>query len=278
LYLIASPRTGPDARGVSKRWQLRLNVPTEPGIRRQWKWAGLGGFPDTTLSAAREEAAKMRAMMRQGIDPIIERRKAKAAALKATRDARTLDQAFEACLANRVATAGWKNGTSSAQWRSEHKRYIAPEIGSTLVELLEVADVLHVVRPKWTEQSVLADRLLSRLEQVIQYAILHRWRPAAAGNPAEQARMLLPKHKAVHKVKHYAALPAEEMPAFPPSQVPLHFAARQCTAERTAVNASSSIARARRRLCWRAACAHFAAARIMRLDIALQGFLDEKGR
>jgi integrase len=214
LYLIASPRTGPDARGVSKRWQLRLNVPTEPGIKRKWRWAGCGGYPDVSLQAAREQASKMRAMMRQGVDPIVERRKAKAAALKATRSARTLDQAFEACLADRVATAGWKNGTSSAQWRSEHRRYIEPEIGSTLVEEITVADVLRVVRPHWTKMPVLADRLLSRLEQVIAYAIAHGWRAVAAGNPAEQARVLLPKHKTVHKVEHYAALPAKEMPAF----------------------------------------------------------------
>ena len=209
LYLIASPRTGKDAEGVARRWQLRLSIPTSPGIKRRWRWAGLGSFPDVSLAAAREQASRMRAQQREGFDPILARRKARAEALKAARDARTLDQAFAACLEDQAA--GWKNGASRAQWEAEWKTYGSPKIGGMLLNSVAVADILKVMRPLWTEHPVLADRFLNRIERAIDYAIPHGWRTVAS-NPAEQARKMLPKRSTVHAVEHYAALPADDMP------------------------------------------------------------------
>src|SRR5262249_45447457 len=60
LYLRARARKGKKAAGVTKSWQQRLSVPTLPGVKRRWRWAGVGPWPDISLAEARELASKIR--------------------------------------------------------------------------------------------------------------------------------------------------------------------------------------------------------------------------
>ena len=55
----------------TKSWLLRVLV---GGKRRE---IGLGGYPDVTLSGAREKAREIREKIAQGIDPVAERQAAR---------------------------------------------------------------------------------------------------------------------------------------------------------------------------------------------------------
>lgn len=209
LYLRAVPRKGKKAAGVTKSWLQRLSVPTQPGVKRRWRWAGVGPWPDTSLAEARELASKMRKQHREGVDPIALRRQARAQALAAAAKEHTLEQTFDAFLADRAA--GWKGEASVRSWRSEWKNYIDKALGHLLVSAVTVTDVLQIVRPLWTERPVVASRLLIRLGQLFNYAIASGWRPPDRQNPAKLARDVLPPHSSVHQVESFAMVPVAEV-------------------------------------------------------------------
>ncbi|WP_149139885.1 Arm DNA-binding domain-containing protein [Gemmobacter caeruleus] len=61
--------------GTARSWILRSVV----GERR--RAIGLGAYPEVTLAIAREKAAKARELIRQGIDPVEQRKAAKSSLL-----------------------------------------------------------------------------------------------------------------------------------------------------------------------------------------------------
>lgn len=77
LWLVKSRRD-------AGKWMLRLVV---AGKRREM---GLGRWPDVSIAEARERASDARKMLRDGIDPILERDK-----LKLRSDRLTLAQAVQ---------------------------------------------------------------------------------------------------------------------------------------------------------------------------------------
>ena len=70
----------------ARSWILRVMV---GGKRRDM---GLGGFPDVTLAAAREDARVARAKIKAGIDPIEEGRAARSMLIAARASALTFEQ------------------------------------------------------------------------------------------------------------------------------------------------------------------------------------------
>ena len=72
LLLQCRPPLDGDKIGT-RSWILRITV----GAKR--RDIGLGGYPDVTLAQARERAREYRELVRQGIDPVIERQAARSA-------------------------------------------------------------------------------------------------------------------------------------------------------------------------------------------------------
>jgi len=66
LYLQCIPPSGEGSAGA-RSWILRATI---GGKRRD---IGLGGFPDISLTQAREKAREAKEQVRQGIDPVTER-------------------------------------------------------------------------------------------------------------------------------------------------------------------------------------------------------------
>src|SRR5919202_1174801 len=91
---------GPDG---SRKWVLRVQ---RDGRRRDF---GLGPVHDVSLAEAREEADKLRKMIRAGLDPVAERRRTRA-----------LIPTFEeaARLVLEEHRPSWKNEKHAAQWLS----------------------------------------------------------------------------------------------------------------------------------------------------------------
>ncbi|TWH64008.1 uncharacterized protein DUF4102 [Azomonas agilis] len=66
LYFRVKPDGG-------KSWQLRYKTATG-----KWSWIGLGGYPDISGALARKKATELRHSIRNGIDPIAQRRTSEA--------------------------------------------------------------------------------------------------------------------------------------------------------------------------------------------------------
>lgn len=199
--------------GASRAWVLRIVV----GSHR--RHLGLGAYPGVSLADARKKAQELRDAVRQGVDPA--RTKAAArAALKATQaSAVTFEKAARSYI--EANEAGWKSSKHGAQWLSTLETWAFPKIGGLLVEDIQTAHVLEVLRqpverdgPLWTARAETASRVRQRIEKVISAA------DAAAGrerlNPArwEVIGKTLPRPSKVKRVEHHAAMPWREVPKF----------------------------------------------------------------
>ncbi len=172
---------------------------------------GLGPFPDVALADAREAARQCRAAVRQGNDPIEDRRKAQAAARDTPR-AMTFRQVADRYLA--AHEAAWRNEKHRYQWRATLD-LACEQMGRTTVAAVATGDVMRVLDPIWREKPETASRLRGRIESVLDYAAAHGWRTGE--NPARwrgHLAKLLPPPSKIATVEHHAALPWSEIDTF----------------------------------------------------------------
>lgn len=172
---------------------------------------GIGQFPDVSLAEARNIATEQRDLLRQGIDPISHRKKLN---IQDANQAATFKQCAEEYLA--IKQAEWKKGgKSKAQWESSLKEYAYPTIGGIAVNEVETYHILAILEPLWSELNVTATRVRQRVENILDYATTKNRRTGT--NPARwkgHLDSILPKPSNVAQVKHHAALPWKEAPAF----------------------------------------------------------------
>jgi integrase len=193
----------------ARSWLLRVAV---GGKRRE---IGLGGYTTTNgVSEARRKAQEAREKIRTGVDPVQERRSARAALKAARLTGITFKQAAEDFITNNEA--GWTNSKHAGQWTSTLATYAYPVIGNVQVADITTAHVLEVLKANnfWASKPETASRVRQRIEKVLAAA------DAAAGrerlNPArwEVIGKTLPAKAKVAKVEHHAALPWQELPNF----------------------------------------------------------------
>ena len=137
LHMQLTPKGG-------RSWVLRAKV---GDMRRD---IGLGGYPGVTLSQARDKAREARCKIESGVDPVEERKAAKAALIAAQRRGLTFDDAVDKCLAAKLDA--FKNPKHRQQWENTLASYASPELGKMLVQDITTQDVLRVLQPIWTGQ------------------------------------------------------------------------------------------------------------------------------
>lgn len=199
LYLQAT--TG------GRSWVLRAKV----GDRR--REIGLGGFPAVSLARAREKARELRDQINAGRDPVQERQSARSAMKAAQAAQRTFRQCALAYIA--AHEAGWRNAKHAQQWRNTLDQHAYPVIGDLYVRDIDLPHVMDVLRPIWTTTNETASRLRGRIEAILDWATVHKYREGL--NPARwkgHLDKLLPKPSKVAKVDHHKALPVGEVGAF----------------------------------------------------------------
>lgn len=211
LYLQISPAGG-------KSWLFRY------ALRDRSREMGLGtADPDgrsggVTLAEARDKAATARRLLRDGIDPLANRRAMEEAARAAEEAAqrtvrRTFQEVAEALLAERES--GWSNPKHRAQWEATLKAHAFPRIGTAAVAEISTDDVLDVLRPIWNLTPETASRVRGRIEAVLDFARARGWREGE--NPARWRGHLaevLPASQRVQRTQHHPSLPWRELPAF----------------------------------------------------------------
>jgi integrase len=188
-----------------RTWLLRVTV---GGRRRE---IGLGGFPDVTLAQARERAREAKDKIRQGIDPVEERKAAQAALAAAQRRGLTFADATDKYLAAKLDA--FKNAKHRQQWQNTLQTYAMPELGKMLVDEITVQDVLRVLEPIWQSKTETASRLRGRIESVLSWATVAGHR--TGDNPARWAgnlKELLPAAAKVAKQDNQPAVQIDDAP------------------------------------------------------------------
>lgn len=192
-----------------KSWILRVTV---AGKRRD---IGLGSFADVSLADAREAARDMRKKIRDGIDPVQEKRTQRSALAASRAKSMTFTQCAEAFITSKEA--GWKGDKHAAGWRSTLTTYAGPVIGSLNVADVELAHIMKILEKDnlWTAKPETADRVRGRIEAVLSWAAVRGLR--TVDNPARwrgHLDKLLPKPGDVSKTKHQPALPYAQVADF----------------------------------------------------------------
>jgi integrase len=183
----------------ARSWVLRTMIGSK---RRE---IGLGGFPDVTLAQARERAREAKDAIRQGIDPIEQRRAARAALTAQQARGMTFAQAMEAYL--KIKLIEFDNDKHRKQWRASLDAYAAPSLGQMLVSEITVHEIARALEPIWTTKTETASRLRGRIEAVMAWATVQGHRDG--DNPARwrgNLDAILPKPSKVAKVAHHPAL------------------------------------------------------------------------
>ncbi len=200
LYLHIGPTGG-------KSWIFRYML---DGKAREM---GLGPLKTAGLAEARGLARKHRLECRDGIDPIDAR--------KTVREARKLERAraitFKKCAEQYIKDkrAGWRNEKHADQWSSTLETYVYPDIGDLAVGLIETEHVMKVLRPIWATKPETASRVRGRIEAILTYATVHKWRTGE--NPARwrgHLKEILAERSKVARTEHHAALPWQTMATF----------------------------------------------------------------
>ncbi|QJR00504.1 integrase arm-type DNA-binding domain-containing protein [Halomonas sp. PGE1] len=193
----------------AKSWLLRVKV----GDRR--REIGLGGFPGVTLAEAREEARETRAKVRQGIDPVEERRAIRQRLKDEQARRLTFEQAFERVMANDGPSF---SESHRKQWRRSVELHALPHIGSMPVDEIQMRHIeeLLLADDFWREHNKTARDVRNRIERVLDWATAGGHREG--DNPARLRGGLkerLPKLSKLDTApKHYAALPIDLVPSF----------------------------------------------------------------
>ncbi len=188
LYLIVDP-------SGAKRWLLRTVV---MGKRRD---LGLGSVRLVELAIARDEAARLRRLARQGGDPLRERRRERRVML-------TFEEAAKKVHAAHALS--FRNAKHKAQWLSSLQQYAFPVFGKSPVDQIQSADVLKALSAIWADKPETARRLKQRMRVVFDWAKASAYR--SGDNPVDGVAKVLPRVR--QTAAHHAALPYVQLPAF----------------------------------------------------------------
>ena len=191
----------------AKYWLMRVTI---AGQRHDM---GLGAFPELSLAKARESGAEIRERVRNGHNPLAERRERRHALISATAKTLTFDEAARRYIGTKATE--FDNPKHAKQWRSTLATYASPVIGSLPVAEIDVPHILQVLEPIWRTKTETASRVRGRIEKVLAWASVSGFR--SGENPAQwrgKLDALLPSPSKLAKVKHHRALDWRQAPEF----------------------------------------------------------------
>jgi len=193
-----------------KTWTFRWRDKITGKLRE----AGLGSLTNqrVTLKMARDRADNYRDMVWNNLDPIAEKRRAITEARAALANRLT----FSDCMTRYIDAhkASWRNKKHTAQWNSTLKAYAAPLLDLPVNDITDEL-VLQCLEPIWTTKTETATRVRQRIEAVLDWAIVRKYR--TGDNPARWKNhldTLLPAPAKLKRIKHRPALDYRQVGAF----------------------------------------------------------------
>jgi integrase len=199
--------TGDGKTRVAKSWIYRFT------LRGRTREMGLGSLTVLGLAEARGKAAEFRRLVHDGVDPIDAKAETRTkAALDAAKSLTFTQCAKRFIESHRVS---WTNPKHAAQWTASLKTYAEPVIGALPIQTIETAHLMKILEPIWSAKPETAKRVRGRIEAVLDWASALEYR--VGNNPARlkgHLDKLLPARSRLRPVKHHAALPYDQLPAF----------------------------------------------------------------
>jgi len=201
-----------------RSWILRVKV----GDQRQP--IGLGSYPQVSLAAARELAAKLVMEAKQGVNLKVKKRAQRSSLIAAAAKSKTFRECAEAYID--AHSRDYSSDKHRKQWSATLETYAYPIIGSMLVSDIVMRDVRNVLEQEtavdkatkgklWYVKTETAKRLLGRVKTVLDYATVNEYRTGT--NPAQWTGYLstqLPSPKKLQKKEHHPAVPYQQMGDF----------------------------------------------------------------
>lgn len=197
LYLVV--------RGASRKYFLRYSI---NGRRRD---LALGDPATKTLTVVKQEAARCRALLAQGIDPKEDRDKERA---KKEDRSETFGEFFERIFPVYLAKRHYKENGTDKMYRAIVATYGLPHLGNLAVRDLQLADIRACLDPIWQTIPGQARKLVRLLEHLLNLARLEGI--LAGPNPAQWRGNLDAFYADVHTlrpIKHREALTVDELRA-----------------------------------------------------------------
>lgn len=187
----------------AKSWLLRVRV----GDKR--RELGLGPYPEVGLARAREKAAEAKEAIRSGVDPVEQRKAARAALRAAQRKGLTFEKAFDKYCAKKLPEL--QTERYRTQWRATVEKYALPELGGMLVQDITREDILRILHPIWETRTETATKLRQRVEKTLDYAKAAGHR--TGDNPAAwrgNLELALPAPAKIAPKENYPALQLDD--------------------------------------------------------------------
>ena len=182
-------------------------MPVKWVLRFTWRGRvmemGLGAPPVSPSPTPARGPHGAHGRVAQGLNPIDER--------KRTSGVPTFGQMADQV--REILSAGFRNETHKAQWKSSLATYAAP-LGDTPVDAIGTQDVLAMLKPIWTTKPVTALRVRGRIEKVLDAAKAKGFREGE--NPARWRGHLDHLLSRPSKLArgHHAAMPYENVAGF----------------------------------------------------------------
>jgi len=192
------------------KWELRFVSPATNKRRDM----GLGTYPEISIIEARMAASAARDQMRNGIDPIEERKSNVKASILHTQ-ALTFEDAARKVHAD--LKPGWKNPKHAAQWITTLERFVFPKIGPRKVKDLKAKDFADALTIIWIEKPETASRVKQRCCVVMDWCVAQEM---CETNPISVVAKLLPKQPAAReRVVHQPSMAWADLPGFVESEL-----------------------------------------------------------
>jgi integrase len=186
LYLLVKP-------SGAKSWVLRV---VARGRRQD---IGLGSTDWVSLAEARERASALRKHAKEGRSPIGERDREKVVIP-------TFKEALE--MAHAEFAKGWSDKTAE-QFKASLDAHAVPVIGRRRADDIELAHIIAVLAPIWTEKPQMARKVRHRLMKTLAFAKSRGWRSV----PPPETREISDGLARQPKSKGFRAVPFAEVPA-----------------------------------------------------------------
>jgi integrase len=204
LYLVVAQKA---SGTVSRAWVMIYRSP-KSGLRAEM---GLGPVELVSVPRAKGLALQHRMAIGEGRCPLEEKR----AAQSDRRRVRVLTFGQVADLYIESHRAGWRSQRHGEEFAASLERHALPLLGKVSVDEIGTAEVMQVLEPIWSRSPVTASRVRGRIELILDFARTRQWR--SGENPARwkgHLENLLPHHRKVKAVKHFAALDWRDLPEF----------------------------------------------------------------
>lgn len=195
-------------------WVLRVKV----GLKQ--RDIGLGSLQLVSLANARQQAQVLRDQIAQGVDPVIERRDARARLIRGQQSKLKL---YELTLEyHRQKVVPLRSDKDAKHFLRSFEMYVFPALGEQDIEQISTDDVFSVFEPIWAKVPRVAGDTLKRLERVIAYGFV-KHAIGDRNNPAEwknNLELLLPSTVEMMRKKngavesHQPSLPYAQLPQF----------------------------------------------------------------